>query len=437
MERIKNVLRSTFRRLDRNPGLLLHSDQTALRKAYSEHLSTKGDQNLQLMSKIENGLFNGISIRRDLISYPLNNKKYDECEYQGGLIEIKSQALVKEAIHLGSQKFGDESLCQRLPDIELQKDLSKVPKIENIVLYGGILFNHFGHFLLESLGRLWAYEYVKELNPYICFYAPQGIPDYLRKNHYMNQVMAGFGIPLERLIFMDELLQLKEVIVPEQKYGWGFFKKPDATFLNFVRGFSFKNNLPKEFEHTDRIYVSRTKLPFKSGMNTHGRIIAEHLFEEYLLANGYKILYPERYNLFQQLSIYNHAKKIIFSSGSALHACILLPELEADVAIIARWQDPTDNLFHIEQFQGYGKPVLGIDALKGQFQLGLEYWDALSEVDWYKASLMLEEKGFVDRSFGQFNHLNAQQLVRSELENYIQEILHDHRFTDFMMKLKE
>jgi hypothetical protein len=437
MERIKNILRSTLRRLDRKPALLLHSHQTALRKASSEPLGAKSDRNLQLLSKIENGLCDGISLYRDLISYPLNNKKYDEREYQGGLVEIKSQALVKEAIHLGSQKFGDESLCQRLPDIELQKDLSKVPKIETPVLYGGILFNHFGHFLLESLGRLWAYEYVKELNPCICFYAPQGVPDYLRNNHYMNQVMTGFGIPLERLIFINELVQLKGVIVPEQKYGWGFFKKPDATFLNFVRSFSFSNNLPKEFEQIERVYVSRTKLPFKSGMNTHGRIIAEHLFEEYLLANGYKILYPERYNLFQQLSIYNHAKKIIFSSGSALHSCILLPDLEADVAIIARWQDPTDNLFHIEQFQGYGKPVLGIDVLKGQFQLGLEYWDALSEVDWYKASLMLEEKGFVDGSFSSFNDLNSKQLVRSELESYIQEIIYDHRFTDFMMKLKE
>jgi hypothetical protein len=441
MQQIKSVLRSVRRRLDRNPRLLLHSSHAAWVKASRKYPSRKINQNQSVISKLENGLVDGISIHKNLISYPLSKERYDQGEYLGGLINSNTYELVKEAIHSGSQLYGGEHLCQKLPSFEIQsdikKDLSQVPEIEAIVLFGGILFNHFGHFLLESLGRLWAYKFVKELDPYICFYAPDGIPDYLRRSNFVNQIMTGFGIPHDRLIFINSLVKLKEVIVPCQKYGWGIFKKPDSVFLDFVKSFSFKNDVPKEFTDVDKIYVSRTRLPFKSGMNTHGRMIAERLFEEYLTANGYQVLYPERYHLFQQLSIYNNAKKIIFSSGSALHACILLPDLRADVAIIARWQDPKDNLFHTEQFQGYGKSVLGIDALRGQYQLGLEHWDALSDVDWYKASLLLKEQGFVNTDFSSFNHLDPRHLIRSELENYIQEVLHDHRFTDFMMQLKE
>jgi hypothetical protein len=36
--------------------------------------------------------------------------------------------------------------------------LATAPKTAADGLYGGVFFNHFGHFLTESLGRLWAAE---------------------------------------------------------------------------------------------------------------------------------------------------------------------------------------------------------------------------------------------------------------------------------------
>jgi capsular polysaccharide biosynthesis protein len=66
-------------------------------------------------------------------------------------------------------------------------------------------------------------------------------------------------------------------------------------------------------------------------------IRGESLFEEYFISEGYKIFYPEKFDFFQQLTVYNNAKKIIFCGGSAAHACLLLPDLQADVAVILRW----------------------------------------------------------------------------------------------------
>jgi hypothetical protein len=252
-------------------------------------------------------------------------------------------------------------------------------------------------------------------------------------------VLTGFGIPHKKLIFLDQSVRLKKVIIPYQKYGTlnEYAKDLDPVFQNFVKKFRFKNDIPKGFERADRIYVSRSKLPIDAG-----RVIGETLFEEYLISNGYKILYPERYSLFQQLTIYNNAKKIIFCSGSAVHTCILLPDLKADVAIIARakWQCPDDNLFLMQQFQGYGKDVLGIDTLRGQYQFEQfesNFEHALAEVDWYKASLLLEKQGFVDNPFNSFEQINYSSLVKHELQNYIQAISENSRFIDFMMNFKE
>ena len=355
-----------------------------------------------------------IEIYEKIIVYPLQELTYHN--YVGGLINSKSNRLIKTAVF----RDNEGKICQHIHNFNAQEVLSKdFLKIQDTCLYGGFLYNHFGHFLVESLGRLWAYKYVKELDPYICFYVPWGVPDYLDKNNYVNQTLTGFKIPLKKLIFFNDLIQLKKVIIPHQKYD--YCRNPDYIFSEFIKNFSFDESVPEGFENADKIYVSRANLPFASSNNCiHGRAIGEITFEQYLLSNGYQIFYPELYSLFQQLTVYNNAKKIIFSSGSALHTCILIPNFQADVAIISRYSNPEENLLFAEQFQGYGKAVFWIYAVRAQYQFGLPSWAALSDIDWYKASILLEKYGFVDAVFNTFNPTDHSKSVRSEIQNYIQ-----------------
>jgi hypothetical protein len=44
----------------------------------------------------------------------------------------------------------------------------------------------------------------------------------------------------------------------------------------------------------------------------------------------------------------------------------------------------------------------------------------LSDIDWYKASILLEKYGFVDAVFNTFNPTDHSKSVRSEIQNYIQ-----------------
>lgn len=244
-----------------------------------------------------------IEIHQEVIAYPLQELNYHN--YVGGLIDSKTNKLIKIAIFRNNKN----EPCQHLSISNPQKKLSKdFPTIHNICLYGGILYNHFGHFLVESLGRLWAYEYVKELSPYICFYSSWGVPDYLNKDNYLNQVFTGFRIPIDKLIFLNDLVELKKIVIPQQKFD--YCRNPDYIFSDFIKNFSFDESVPEGFENADKIYVSRANLPFASSDNCiHGRAIGENYFEQYLLSNGYQIFYPELYRLFQQLTVYNNAKK--------------------------------------------------------------------------------------------------------------------------------
>jgi hypothetical protein len=418
-----------LRFLRRHPNLIFHSPQVALTEMNRK--SSSNNINQLKVLEVENKLIDKISIHEEVILYPLVQKKNDQLMgefYSGGLIDSRSHKLIESAIH-----YNGVSYCQELPNSYKKGFIQDCLEIKNTVLFGGIIYNHFGHFLAESLGRLYAYKFVREYDPYILYYAPWGVPNYLEKNNYVNQILSGFNIPLKRLVFINRVARLRKALIPNQEYGFGYMEKPDPIFLDFIKTFKFKADIPKGFENADKIYVSRAKLP-----NSKGKQIGENLFEEYLKSNGYTIFYPESYNLFEQLTLYKNAKKIIFSDGSAVLACILLPDLMADVAIVARRRDPHRNIrLSTDCFKGYGKNILWIDAISGQYQFGLGTWDALSEINWYEVSTLLKSHQFVDTLFNDLDRIDYSNIVRYELRNYIEEVSRDREFIDFMMNLKE
>ena len=359
----------------------------------------------------------GLVLKEEVISIPLTRGK--DKEYYGGLVDSKTGKLIDEAIHFD----GDNS--QEFPE---QKDIRTDIQINHVLFFGGILYDHFGHVLLDSISRLWAYPLIKELDPYIYFYVPWDTPKYLEKNNYVYQILKGFNIPHKRIIFSAKPAKLRKVIIAPQKYGYGLCKSPDKHFMNFLRSFTYKKSVPQNFEDADKIYVSRTKI--KYGL---GKPIGEKYFEAFLESIGYRIFYPEHYKLNEQLTVYSNAAKVIFCEGSALHACILLPDIKAEIAIISRRKDfkKVVNLI-TDQFIGFKKDFLWIDEVGRQYQFGLETWSAIAEIDWYKVSYSLSKHKFIDNLFGDFTRLNYNEIVQEEIKMYIEEIRNRPEFLDFL-----
>lgn len=427
LKSIYEFLRRIFRR---QLSLIFFSPARALQTARRN----PAKQNTLAMLKSACGdvlLTKEISIHENIISYPLTeaiNKNHPGIHYDGGLADPATQTLIHEAIHRHGAAY-----AQSLPMTSIEKYSSDdCLEIRSPVLYGGILFNHFGHFILESLCRLYAYPMVRKLDPFVLFYSQWGMPRYLEKNNFINQILTGLGIPVDRLIFVDKVAKIREVIIPIQKYGFGFTRRPDELFVKFVRSFRLKYKAPRGFEKAEKIYVSRSNLQSK------GKQIGEKIFEAYLANEGYRIFYPEQHTFIEQLTVYACAKRVIFSEGSALFSCMFIPDMNAEIAVVCRRREPHQSMRGATDcLQGFGKNILWIDTVRAQYQFGLDSWDALADIDWYEASRLLCEHGFVDNVFQALTDDDHLALVRSELRTYLQEISGNPKFVDHMMSFKE
>jgi hypothetical protein len=183
-------------------------------------------------------------------------------------------------------------------------------------------------------------------------------------------------------------------------------------------------------ENGRRVFVSRSRI--------RDDLIGGKIFEDYLAKEGYVIFYPEEHNLLEQLTVYTFAKNLIFSEGSAMLSCIFMPDLEADVAVGSRRRDPLRNIrVATDWLKGYDKSILWIDAVRGQYQFGLDTFDALADIDWHEVSLQLCDHGFVDKPFQTLSDEDHLALVRSELRAYLQKISGNPKFIDKMIMLKD
>jgi capsular polysaccharide biosynthesis protein len=344
--------------------------------------------------------------------------------FSGGLVDPATLDLVPQAIHFDG---GD---TQELPDRKRLVALRGKSPVPGTWLFGGILFNDFPHFMLESLGRLWARRISGLECTRLLFFAPWGLPDCMNEHNFVNQTLRGFGIPLDDVVFIDADTRIERVLIPKQKYGYKIAAKPDADFVDFLRSF--------QFDHVDRfayrkLYVSRSRLPSRAG-----RPIAESIIEKLLDENGYVIFHPQDHDLYTQLSTYESAERLIFCDGGALHACVLLPDLAAEIAVIARRRDPRWESSDIgEQFVGLGKRFRWIDQVNGQYQFGLETWEALSHVDWIAVSAELLREGFIEKGATLCAEPDRSRAVHDDLGRFIRSIVDDARFLDYMAALKD
>ncbi|MDD4556571.1 MAG: glycosyltransferase 61 family protein [Alphaproteobacteria bacterium] len=218
--------------------------------------------------------------------------------YLGGIVD-SNKKFVPLSAHLREKKEGSLHKAYAFD--------KKTTKFENKkVIYGGFFNNHFGHFLVETVSRLWYWLEHQEENLDIVFIQAKN----KKTPPQIWEFLEILGISKNKIRILEEITQFREIIIPSQAT---IIKSAyNEKFINIYQAMAKK----VEPKNVEKIYLSRTKL--KKGTICFGEELIEKTFKE----NGYKIIYPEKISLKEQISYLNNAKEIAGLSGTALHLAL-------------------------------------------------------------------------------------------------------------------
>ena len=177
------------------------------------------------------------------------------------------------------------------------------------VAYCGYMINHWGHFLIEGVCRLWYFlENDETIDKYI-FFLDENEQREIKGNY--REFLELLGI-WDKVEFINKPITFREVLVPELAlksrtyYSPKFRKMFDLIADNVVIDPSWK-----PFE---KIYYSRRNfakgIPFEFGYD---------MLDEFFAQNGYTVLYPEKVPLSQMIFYIRNSKVVASLSGSLPH----------------------------------------------------------------------------------------------------------------------
>ena len=224
-------------------------------------------------------------------------------------------------------------------------------------LWGGVLWAHFGHFLVESTSRLWALSDLEKPVDGILF-----IP----KRPRTGEMLRGFQRDFIDLISPDipvrvatSPVRVEELVVPGQGFGLGRITAGTEKYRAAIHSDFAQDIQP---EGPEKIYISRSAL----GLGKGG-LLGEERLEELLEKEGYETFHPQQHDLSTQLARYKAATHVIAADGSAIHLFAMVGHSDQKLAIILRRKSTANNLLASNVTHFCGRNPLMINALRTEW----------------------------------------------------------------------
>lgn len=180
-----------------------------------------------------------------------------------------------------------------------------VQHIDEDVVFIGAMSAHYGHFLLESLARLWFFlDDAHRANFRAAYIADPGV------EHFLD-LLVFFGLPRERLIRISQPTQFRSVRVPEQSFRLQdrchpLYKQVIARIVAAVPAATHR-----------KVYFSKEK-------RHNARGIGERPMEEAFVRNGWTLFYPEQLSMAQTIAVLKGCDSFAASSGTNAHNALFL-----------------------------------------------------------------------------------------------------------------
>jgi hypothetical protein len=190
-------------------------------------------------------------------------------------------------------------------------------------IFGGFAFQHFGHFLLESLSRVWI-EQTQEIEDSVPLVWIGGGGASI--TNWMSEICRQIGLNREVMIIDSSTgaLAVEELLVPQASCELHEWIHPQQ-----LRRLGTTPWRPSGSE--SKVWLSRVGLG-----KSKGGISEEPEVESVLVDLGWSIVRPEDLSIAAQVELLATASHVAGVEGSALHGLVLVREFGGTIDIIRR-----------------------------------------------------------------------------------------------------
>ena len=193
---------------------------------------------------------------------------------------------------------------------------------EETVIYGGVLFGHFGHFILDALARLWYFaEHPDTTYKFVFLKIPT---DTIKFTKFLELA----GLTSDRYEILEQPTQFAAVIIPDQAFVTYYAGHP--RWLRFFDRIRDALALP-DTPTCEKVYLTRTQFSRNDGVN-------EEFYEKFFAERGYVVIAPEKLPLEQQISIIAHAKSLVCTMGTLSHMGVFAAD-DCELVFLLRYAD--------------------------------------------------------------------------------------------------
>ena len=213
-------------------------------------------------------------------------------------------------------------------------------KVVGVSLYGGVLFGAFGHFIAESLHRLWpVFQEPSLANVPIVFHSTDpAIATGSALPEWMQQIFALIGISLDRLVIVNSPIEVEELLVAQQGsiIGRGPLSSDYSEIFPPVRA---RSNITRP--RRGHVYISRSKYIHKGSYL--GEMLVEQVLEE---TKQFRIVHPQEHPVSEVVDILESSESAVFAEGSAMHLLELCREPVPKGFVVLRRREFTWEQFY-------------------------------------------------------------------------------------------
>ena len=295
-------------------------------------------------------------------------------QFEGAVLTADGRPIPQAVSERRLSRMGDVVLGALTEPVALHPERV----IEEEVVYLGWYFDHFGHFLLESLARTWM---LPALEPAVkvVFHSERGAAP----SGITLQMLELLGVPRQRILVLDTQTRLRRVIVPEPLYeiATAAHERMPEPYRRIAAAL-----VPADAPSEQPAYLSRRLLSSRQRP-----IIGEFELEEVMRENGFLVVHPETMALADQLRLVNRHRDVFTSAGSAAYLTLFAarpPRLHLLTADI-----PFPDYFLIPSVAGIDTSF--VNCLAGGTRPAGHYLPQLARVDVFAE--YLDTRGLLKR----------------------------------------